>query len=1181
MKKLTLSMAMLLLISTFATAATGWFSDFVKLKVNGGTEAYYWIGADPIFGTQLQSAALGSLTSLEITGCDMKYWSDTQDRLGGAFYYKVTNVAGTVNYIAATEIVWDQAALGGNDYQGTKATTIDLLASLPYGTGSYKLYVWAKSWGSNQGDDFLSNTGSNYVATFSATKANPTSFSGTYKVGDSSGSNFTSLSAAVSAINAGTISGNVVLEITSDITETVNIGLKQTSEYTLTIRPDQNLVTRTITFNHAADDNSGPSGAFCIGIGSSIAWADLTPTKNIIIDGFSAVSGDTRRLKIATATTHNRGNGPIVILDDCSNIQIKNCIIEHNGATVGTSTGIYAIYLRVNTSIATSTKKMPSNITIENNEITCNKQGNSQGIALFSGNPTTATAPSASATGIVIKNNSITVQHRGILLYYLNGLEFSGNEIRVNQVGLTGVLSGAIIGGGSGIDGSINIFNNKFIELKSANSSTGVFGIRAIIASGAATSTWYIYNNYFTGFDKTSATAGETMLQAIRCGSTCKIYQNTFYLNTLTKKPTYISTPTDANGSYCAINIAGGTPELKNNIFISNEDAVYNFAIRGTVSGVSDYNNMYLKAGNTNARINSTYATFATYRTANPTKDINSISKDVSFVSATDLSLTGTSINDVELGAPRLASVLTDNIGTSRGVTTYMGAHEVGAIVSAAVNASDITMLNNVAVTSTGHLTLDQDKTLVNVSLEAGAKVTLNDTKALTATNLTIKSTANNTGTFVNKNATGGVTISGTKSIQQYLASARNWYMSSPVSDAKVLAGYTYYQYNEPDGSLGTNWTSPTLASDLTIGRGYIIKPTGEDTYNFSTTAGTLNDGNYPVTLYRTDGVTKAGFNLLGNPYPSYLNVDDLVNADVESSYWVRTRNQAETGWAYDTYNIPSALSTGNSGKAVSKFISPMQAFWLRVKSSVTPASLTFTNAMRDHKDDVNNNFRAPAVKKQSVLRLLVSNGTNSDEALVYFNENASNALDAYDSPKMTNGLTSASPDLYTMIGTEQLAINGMNTLTQEIPLYFNANTSSTNQFSLSATEVSNFDLETLIYIKNIKTGDQQLISDGSIYNFDASTKPNLSIIFKAPSIISGLDNNDNASFYVFANNKGQITVTSPAENENNLVSVYNAAGQCVLTQSLRNTRTVLNNTFVSGVYVVKVNDISRKIIVK
>lgn len=1174
MKKLTLLLAYLILISPFVTAATGWYQDYLKLNVNGAGENYYWIGDDPSFGTPLQGAALGSLTSLEITGCDMQYWSDTQDRTGGSFFYKVTNSAGTVDYIAATEVIWDQSFLGGNNYQGTKATSIDLLASLPYGTGSYKLQVWAKHWGSGQGDSWLSNTGANYVATFSYTKTNPASFTGTYKVGESTGTNFTSLSAAVSALNAGTIIGNVVLEITSDITEAANIGLKQTSENTLTIRPDQNLITRTITFDHAADDNSGPSGAFCIGIGSSIAWADLTPTKNIIIDGFSAVSGDTRRLKIATATTHNRGNGPIVILDDCSNIQIKNCIIEHNGATVGTATGIYAIYLRVNTLYGT--KKMPTDITMENNDIICNKQGNSQGIAIYAN-----AAPSSVATGIIIKNNNISVQHRGLFLYYLNGLEVSGNEFKVNQVGLNSVLSGAIIGGSTSIDGSINIFNNKFIELKSANSTAGAFGIRAIIASGAATSTWNIYNNFFTGFDKTSATSGETMLQAIRCGSTCFIYNNTFYLNTLTKKPTYIAAPTDANGSYCAINIAAGTPELKNNIFISNEDAVYNFAIRGTVSGVSDYNNMYLKAGNTNARINSTFATFATYRTANPTKDINSISKDVSFVSATDLSLTGTSINDVELGAPRLASVLTDNIGTSRGVTTYMGAHEVGAIVSAAVNASDITMLNNVAVTSTGHLTLDQDKTLVNVSLEAGAKVTLNDTKALTATNLTIKSTANNTGTFVNKNATGGVTISGTKSIQQYLASARNWYMSSPVSDAKVLAGYTYYQYNEPDGSLGTNWTSPTLASDLTIGRGYIIKPTGEDTYNFSTTAGTLNDGNYPVTLYRTDGVTKAGFNLLGNPYPSYLNVDDLVNADVESSYWVRTRNQAETGWAYDTYNIPSALSTGNSGKAVSKFISPMQAFWLRVKSSVTPASLTFTNAMRDHKDNVNNNFRAPAVKKQSVLRLLVSNGTNSDEALVYFNENASNALDAYDSPKMTNGLTSASPDLYTMIGTEQLAINGMNTLTQEIPLYFNANTSSTNQFSLSATEVSNFDLETLIYIKNIKTGDQQLISDGSIYNFDASTKPNLSIIFKAPSIISGLDNNDNASFYVFANNKGQITVTSPAENENNLVSVYNAAGQCVLTQSLRNTRTVLNNTFVSGVYVVKVNDISRKIIVK
>jgi hypothetical protein len=35
-----------------------------------------------------------------------------------------------------------------------------------------------------------------------------------------------------------------------------------------------------------------------------LAWTDLSPTKNVIIDGF-AVGGTTKRLKIATAATHH------------------------------------------------------------------------------------------------------------------------------------------------------------------------------------------------------------------------------------------------------------------------------------------------------------------------------------------------------------------------------------------------------------------------------------------------------------------------------------------------------------------------------------------------------------------------------------------------------------------------------------------------------------------------------------------------------------------------------------------------------------------------------------------------------------------------------------------------------------------------------------------------------------
>ena len=492
--------------------------------------------------------------------------------------------------------------------------------------------------------------------------------SGIYKVGTTETSpNYASLSAAVADLNTLGVAGNVVLEITSDITETVNIGLINSSNFSITIRPDID-VDRTITFNKAAD-NAGPSGAFCIGIGMGLAWTDLSPSKNIVIDGFAS-GGTTKRLKITTAVTHHGGNGPFLLIDDCSNIQIKNCIIQHVGATTGSSN--YGIYLRVNS--AYGTKKMPSNVTIENNTITTTQNSASQAIAIYAN-----AAPTSNANNITIKNNIINARTRGLFLYYLDGLDVNGNEFHINQVN-DGSLSSAIMGN-TGLTGSINVYNNKFLELKSGN-KTATFGMRAIIASGGGN--WYIKNNFFTGFDKTSVTAGETMMQGIRCGSTCYVWNNTFFLNALTNKPTtHIETPSDTQSAYCAINIAAGTPEIKNNIFISNEDAFFNFLIRGGVSGITNNNLYFLRAGNTKARINmnftTPYATFAAYRADNALMDVNSKNVDVNFVDVAtgDLRIAGLSIQDNQLRVPSLVDVTTDIFGTIRNTEyTYAGAHE-------------------------------------------------------------------------------------------------------------------------------------------------------------------------------------------------------------------------------------------------------------------------------------------------------------------------------------------------------------------------------------------------------------------------------------------------------------------------------------------------------------------------
>ena len=153
-------MAILALMGMTASsqAATGWFSDYILVSRDGGADEYFWIGADPSFGTQFAGYDFGDITTLEF-GADMQYWSDTQDRGGGAYNW-------AINAGAFTEQVWVQSGPIGNNYQGLLPTTVDVAASLA--PGDYTVSVWAKSWdtGAGQGDSFESTGGANFTASF-------------------------------------------------------------------------------------------------------------------------------------------------------------------------------------------------------------------------------------------------------------------------------------------------------------------------------------------------------------------------------------------------------------------------------------------------------------------------------------------------------------------------------------------------------------------------------------------------------------------------------------------------------------------------------------------------------------------------------------------------------------------------------------------------------------------------------------------------------------------------------------------------------------------------------------------------------------------------------------------------------------------------------------------------------
>ena len=217
------------------------------------------------------------------------------------------------------------------------------------------------------------------------------------------------------------------------------------------------------------------------------------------------------------------------------------------------------------------------------------------------------------------------------------------------------------------------------------------------------------------------------------------------------------------------------------------------------------------------------------------------------------------------------------------------------------------------------------------------------------------------------------------------------------------------------------------------------------------------------------------------------------------------------------------------------------------------------------------------------LLRLQVSNSSNiSDETVLYFNTNASNNYDSYDAVKISNASTNI-PELFTIatVGSEQLAINGMNSipLETEIPLGFT--TGESNVFIIKASQISEFETGTqIILLDKLLNKEQDLtLGDYSFSSDIASNTDRFALVFKTSSIATTVNSTANNNLWISKNNNNQIVVTG-----GNLVTVYNISGQKIVVRNITSSITVLDNYLPSGVYFVNLGNadkmITKKIII-
>jgi len=533
---------------------------------------------------------------------------------------------------------------------------------------------------------------------------------------------------------------------------------------------------------------------------------------------------------------------------------------------------------------------------------------------------------------------------------------------------------------------------------------------------------------------------------------------------------------------------------------------------------------------------------------------------------------------------------------------TGTSAQVTGAELPSTINT--LTNTNTAGLTLSSNLTtttLTNDATYI-LNVDAGKQLTVNTTLTNNGT-INLKSTDSGTATLIPPATISGT---GTFNTQQYLATTRNWYISSPVVNPSTpgltttpdFAGIDYY-YEYMEGGNNTNTIgqpgSPTLywmglnkGSSMAVGKGYIAKTNAETTVQFT---GTPNNGNITTSFNLTrDDAKGKGFNLVGNPYPSYIDwsLVAAANPNLMKTVWFKTKKTIGFGggYAFASVNVTTPSSpefvANNANTTITKYIPPTQAFWVRVNSGTSSTSMSFTNAMREHRLNNGDLMKAPKVNERSRIRLQLVNGIESDETLIYFDKIATNDFNEYDSPKMMNN-SSVTPDLYTIAGVERLVINGMSEIADNMELPLGFSLDAVASLKLKTTEMSNFPLGTRIYLLDKVESSQVELLPETEYNFNTTTAASnnenrFSLLFRSPGVSTELNSDKSKSqALVFVNANNQITIIAPEKSN---YAIYNAVGQKVAAgKIINNLPLTINHS--KGIYVVKVGNQSTRVIIK
>lgn len=365
------------------------------------------------------------------------------------------------------------------------------------------------------------------------------------------------------------------------------------------------------------------------------------------------------------------------------------------------------------------------------------------------------------------------------------------------------------------------------------------------------------------------------------------------------------------------------------------------------------------------------------------------------------------------------------------------------------------------------------------------------------------------------------------------------WYaISSPVNNiaiADFVQGiHNVYQYDEPSMMWQEYRNDDNIFENLTNGRGYLYRSTA----NGLEFTGDINVGEVSCQLsYACADNRFKGFNLIGNPYPHNIYKGEnaaIPNTWLEDGFYTLTESGA---WSAGTDNATP--------------IKPNTGILVQAKYNANGHNLVFTDT--DH--------QGPSAKSgDDNIMFTVKNSKYSDVAYVFFKEGRGLSKIEHRNADIQM--------LYVINDGEDFAIADMNDNTKLINLGFEAKTMG--QYTINLKYEGDFSY--LHLVDKLTGNDIDMLVEDS-YTFIGSLADRLD------RFVLRLDYNAGHSTdsETFAYQSGSDIIVS-GEGE---LQVFDIMGRMVMTQHVNGVQTCHVASLQTGVYILKLNGMTQKIVVR